>query len=172
MSRMIGDMLFLAQTENDPRNLRLGDIDLSELIRGLFDYFEALAEDRSITLCAKGMAEPVRADREMLLRALNNLLSNAIRHTPHGSRITVTLAQDDQWTTISVENPGERISENDLPKLFDRFFRVDPARQRKSAGAGLGLAIVKSIAEAHGGSVRVASNDTSTRFDLTLPRIA
>lgn len=172
MGRMIGDMLFLAQTENDPRNLRLGDIDLSELIHGLFDYFEALAEDRSITLCAKGTAEPVRADREMLLRALNNLLSNAIRHTPHGARITVTLAQDEQWTTIRVENPGEPIAPAHLPKLFDRFFRVDPARQRKSAGAGLGLAIVKSIAEAHGGHVQVASNDAATRFDLTLPRSA
>ncbi len=172
MSRMIGDMLFLAQTENDPRNLRLGEIDLAELIRGLFDYFEALAEDRNITLYAKGAAEPIRADREMLLRALNNLLSNAIRHTPYGSRITVALAQDERWTTISVENPGERISEADLPKLFDRFFRVDPARQRKNAGAGLGLAIVKSIAEAHGGHVQATSSDTATKFDLTLPRIA
>lgn len=170
MGKMIGDMLFLAQTENDPQNLRLGCIDLAELIRGLFDYFEALAEDRNITLCAKGVVEPVRADRDMLLRALNNLLSNAIRHTPRGSRITVTLAQDEQWTTISVENPGDRIAEADLPKLFDRFFRVDPARQRKSAGAGLGLAIVKSIAEAHGGDVQVASDDAVTRFDLKLPR--
>ena len=171
MSRMIGDMLFLAQTENDPRNLRLAEIELAELIRGVFDYFEALAEDRSITLYAQGVAEPIRADREMLLRALNNLLSNAIRHTPRGARITVALEQDERWTTISIENPGERISEADLPKLFDRFFRVDPARQRKSAGAGLGLAIVKSITEAHGGYVQVTSSDSATRFALTLPRI-
>ena len=168
MSRMIGDMLFLAQTENDPHNLRLESIDLTELVRVLFDYFEALAEDRNITLCAKAAAEPVQADREMLLRALNNLLSNAIRHAHHGSRITVILAQDDKWTTIRVENLGERILENDLPKLFDRFFRVDPARQRNASGAGLGLAIVKSIAEAHGGHVQVVSNDTETRFDLIL----
>ena len=168
MSRMIGDMLFLAQTENDPRNLRLERIDLVKLVRGLFDYFEAFAEDRNITLCAQGMVEPVQADREMLLRALNNLLSNAIRHAPHGSCITVTLARNDKWTTISVENLGKRISENDLPKLFDRFFRADPARQRNASGAGLGLAIVKSIAEAHGGHVQVVSNDTGTRFDLFL----
>ena len=139
-----------------------------ELVRVLFDYFEAFAEDRNITLCAKGTVEPVQADREMLMRALNNLLSNAIRHAPHGSCITVTLAQNDKWTTISVENLGKRISENDLPKLFDRFFRADPARQRNASGAGLGLAIVKSIAEAHGGHVQVVSNDTGTRFDLIL----
>lgn len=108
----------------------------------------------------------------MLSRAIGNLLSNAIRYTPREARIIVTLKQDDQGTVIRVENPGERISDADLPKLFDRFYRADPARQRKSAGAGLGLAIVKSIAEAHGGHVQATSNDTATKFDLTLPRIA
>ncbi|HEJ6052600.1 TPA: Cu(+)/Ag(+) sensor histidine kinase [Pseudomonas aeruginosa] len=171
MGRMIGDMLFLAQTENDPRNLRLSAIDLSELVRSLFDYFEALAEDSGITLCAKGAIGSITADREMLTRALSNLLSNAIRHTPRGESITVLLSQDDQWATISVVNPGERIPEPDLPKLFNRFYRVDPARQRKTAGAGLGLAIVKSIAEAHGGSVAVTSSEAVTRFDLALPHL-
>ena len=107
----------------------------------------------------------------MLTRALNNLLSNAIRHTPRGKSITVLLSQDEQWTTISVVNPGERIPEPDLPKLFNRFYRVDPARQRNTAGAGLGLAIVKSIAEAHGGSVAVTSSELVTRFDLVLPHL-
>ncbi|HHM4870124.1 TPA: heavy metal sensor histidine kinase [Pseudomonas aeruginosa] len=171
MGRMIGDMLFLAQTENDPRNLRLSTIDLSELVRSLFDYFEALAEDSGIALGVKGAIGSMAADREMLTRALNNLLSNAIRHTPRGKSITVLLSQDEQWTTISVVNPGERIPEPDLPKLFNRFYRVDPARQRNTAGAGLGLAIVKSIAEAHGGSVAVTSSELVTRFDLVLPHL-
>ena len=174
MSRMIGDMLFLARTQNDLRNLPLAVIDLPDLIRCLFDYFEALAEECCITLCAAGTARSVRADRAMLLRALINLLSNAIRHAPRGSRVTLTLAQDQRWTTISVENPGERISETDLPRLFDRFFRIDPDHPRKTAGTGLGLglAIVKSIAEAHGGQVQAASDENRTRFDLSLPRIA
>lgn len=171
MSRMIGDMQFLAQTENDPCNLRLAEIDLGELVRALFDYFEALAEDRNITLCSKGHAGPIRADREMIFRALSNLLSNAIRHTPRGAPVTVILAQDDEYTTISVENIGNQIPEADLPKLFDRFFRGDPAHQHKSAGAGLGLAIVKSIAEVHGGKVCVTSNSVVTRFDLVLPHL-
>lgn len=172
MGRMIGDMLFLAQTENDPGNLHLSDIDFAELIRGLFDYFEALAEDAGIELRLEGEAQPVRADKEMILRALSNLLSNAIRYTSRGSSVTVSLTQDERWTRIKVENPGQKIPEQYLPKLFDRFFRVDPARQRNSAGAGLGLAIVKSIAQAHGGAVSVTSDDTATKFDLTLPRIA
>jgi two-component system heavy metal sensor histidine kinase CusS len=172
MGRMIGDMLFLAQTENDPHNLRLVEVDLGRMVRGLFDYFEALAEDREITLCLKGQSRPISADKEMLLRALSNLLSNAIRHAPHGAGVTVLLREDEQLTTISVENPGEPIPASAIPKIFDRFFRVDPARQRKSAGAGLGLAIVKSIAVAHGGDVRVTSNEWTTRFDLTLPHLA
>lgn len=172
MGRMIGDMLFLAQTENDPHNLRLVEVDLGRMVRGLFDYFEALAEDREITLCLKGQSRPISADKEMLLRALSNLMSNAIRHAPHGAGVTVLLREDEQLTTISVENPGEPIPASAIPKIFDRFFRVDPARQRKSAGAGLGLAIVKSIAVAHGGDVRVTSNEWTTRFDLTLPHLA
>ncbi|MCA7988867.1 Cu(+)/Ag(+) sensor histidine kinase [Burkholderia vietnamiensis] len=170
MSRMIGDMLFLAQTENDPHNLHRVEMDLGETIKGLFDYFEAFAEDRNVTLRLQGRIEPINVDREMLRRALSNLLSNAIRHTPHGAAVTVQLGQEQGRTTVSVENPGSRIADEDLPRLFDRFYRVDPSRQRKSEGAGLGLAIVKSIVEAHGGEVRVASDDAVTRFDVLLPR--
>ncbi|TSP14818.1 MULTISPECIES: Cu(+)/Ag(+) sensor histidine kinase [Cupriavidus] len=169
MSRMIGDMLFLAQTENDPRNLHRVEMDLGNTIKGLFDYFEAFAEDRNVTLRLQGRIEPIRADREMLRRALSNLLSNAIRHTPRGAAVTVRLGQDQGRTTVRVENPGSKIADEDLPRLFDRFYRVDPSRQRKGEGAGLGLAIVKSIVEAHGGDVHVASDDTVTRFDILLP---
>jgi two-component system heavy metal sensor histidine kinase CusS len=172
MSRMISDMLFLAQTENRPARHLFQRIELPELICNLFDYFEAFAEDRSIALRLEGSVAAIEADREMLLRALSNLLSNAIRHTPVGLSITVTLAEDEHWTTIGVANPGDRIREVDLPRIFDRFFQVDPARQRKSSGAGLGLAIVRSIAEAHGGRVTVVSGPTGTRFDLSLPRSA
>ncbi|HEY8327055.1 MAG TPA: Cu(+)/Ag(+) sensor histidine kinase [Rhodanobacter sp.] len=170
MGRMIGDMLFLAQTENDPHNLHRVEVELGETVKGLFDYFEALAEDRNVSLHLQGRAGSIAADREMLRRALSNLLSNAIRHTPHGAAVTVRLSQDEERTVVSVENPGKKIPDEDLPRLFDRFYRVDPSRQRKGEGAGLGLAIVKSIVEAHGGEVRAASDDALTRFDVVLPR--
>lgn len=171
MSRMIGDMLFLAQTENDPHNLRLTQVHLDELIRGLFDYFEALAEDAGITLRMIGSATPIQADRDMVMRAVSNLMSNAIRYSPRGSAVTVRLQQDEHSTHIGVENSGTKIPENHLPKLFDRFYRVDPARQWKNAGSGLGLAIVKTIAEAHGGEVHASSTEARTRFDLVLPHL-
>lgn len=170
LNRMINDMLFLAQTGNDPRNLDLEIVNLTETIQGLFEYFEAWLEEQGVLLQVKGRAVPIRADREMLRRALSNLLSNAIRYTPRGETVTVRVSQNEQATTISVENPGERIPAEDLPKLFNRFYRGDPSRQRKGDGAGLGLAIVKSIIEAHGGKVRVESDDALTRFEVVLLR--
>ena len=156
--------------EDDPRNLDLEIVNLTETIQGLFEYFEAWLEEQGVLLQVKGRAVPIRADREMLRRALSNLLSNAIRYTPRGETVTVRVSQNEQATTISVENPGERIPAEDLPKLFNRFYRGDPSRQRKGDGAGLGLAIVKSIIEAHGGKVRVESDDALTRFEVVLLR--
>lgn len=170
LNRMINDMLFLAQTGNDPRNFDLEIVNLTETIQGLFEYFEAWVEEQGVSLQLKGRAVPIRADREMLRRALSNLLSNAIRYTPRGETATVRVSQNEQATTISVENPGEKIPAEDLPRLFNRFYRGDPSRQRKGDGAGLGLAIVKSIVEAHGGKVRVESDDALTRFEVVLPR--
>lgn len=170
LSRMINDMLFLAQTESAPDDLHLETVNLTETIQGLFEYFEAWVEDQGVSLQLKGRAAPIRADREMLRRALSNLLSNAIRYTPRGETATVRVSQNEQATTISVENPGEKIPAEDLPRLFNRFYRGDPSRQRKGDGAGLGLAIVKSIVEAHGGKVRVESDDALTRFEVVLPR--
>ena len=94
----------------------------------------------------------MRGDRLMLQRALSNLLSNAIRHTTPGHAVSVSLHEDDQ------------------AHLFDRFYRVDPSRQRNGDGAGLGLAIVKSIIEAHGGSITASSTDGITAFEVRLVR--
>jgi two-component system heavy metal sensor histidine kinase CusS len=106
----------------------------------------------------------------MLRRAIGNLLSNAIRYSPRGAAVTVTVSQDEWRTTVGVENAGEEIPSEALHRIFDRFYRADPSRQRKGEGSGLGLAIVKSVAEAHGGTVHVASDATMTRFELALPR--
>ena len=108
-------------------------------------------------------------DRRLLQRALGNLLSNAIRHTPEGGTVRVGLMAGRDSVSVEVENPGPPIPASDLPKIFDRFFRVDPSRQRRGEGAGLGLAIVKSIVDVHGGTISVSSTDTATRFSITLP---
>lgn len=170
MAQMVGDMLYLAQTDNPLLKPGLEKVDLSHEIQDLFDYFEAWAEERAVSLTQTGSAT-VSGDRLMLRRALSNLISNAIRHTPPGRTVQVSMARHGDTVTVAVKNPGTEIPAEHLPRLFDRFYRVDPSRQRNGDGAGLGLAIVKSIVEAHGGSVTVTSADQTTRFQLTLPAL-
>lgn len=170
MAQMVGDMLYLAQADNGLLESSLESVDLADETKGLFDYFEAWAEEHGVSLNWTGSAT-VPGDRLMLRRALSNLIANAIRHTPRGQTVRVELARDGDRAIVIVENTGTEIPAEHLPKLFDRFYRIDPSRQRKGDGAGLGLAIVKSIVGAHGGSIFVSSAERSTRFHLTLPAL-
>lgn len=176
MGKMIADMLFLAQTENDLASLTLRNVDLGAQISALFDYFEAWAEDRGVSFKLEGTARMVAGDPLMLRRALGNLLSNAIRYTPRAGVVSVTLSSKEGRTVVRIENPGDTIAEEHLSRLFDRFYRVDPSRQRQpdatgNEGAGLGLAIVKSIIEAHQGSVRASSHSSVIIFEIILPSV-
>ncbi len=169
LSRTIADMLFLAKSENQLLVPSREEIDLADEVNGLFAFYEALAEEKSLLLSCSGHGL-VSGDRLMLRRAISNLLSNAIRHTPEGGRIDVQiLAATPSWVTLAVENTGETIPPEHLPRLFDRFYRVDPSRQRFSEGAGLGLAITQSIARAHGGEASVHSALGITTFKITIP---
>lgn len=169
MAKMISDMLYLAQTDNQLIKPDLVDVDMAAELDALFEYFEPWAEERHIQLKRTGQMPRVRGDRLMIRRALSNLLSNAIRHTNGEQAVTVSLRQDQQSVVITVSNPGDTIAPEHLPHLFDRFYRVDPSRQRNGDGAGLGLAIVKSIAEAHGGEIAVRSSNGNTAFEFRLP---
>lgn len=169
MGQMVGDMLFLAQADDRPRNINATDLDLAGEVRKLFDYYEGWAGECGVTLVLEGTAT-ARADRLMLQRALGNLLSNAIRHTAAGEAVRVELFTSAEGEiNIVVENPGAEIPPEHLPKLFDRFYRVDSSRQRSSNGAGLGLAIVKSIVDVHSGKIDVTSTKGHTRFQIRLP---
>lgn len=136
----------------------------------MHDFFEAWAVEREVGLALIGDTGMVEGYRMMLRRVINNLLSNAIRYTPAGHSVTVHLHENAEWVELTVENPGIPVPQEHLPRLFDRFYRVDPSRQRKSEGSGIGLAIVKSIVVAHKGKISVVTDSHSTRFTLTLPR--
>lgn len=165
----IAAMLFLAKSDNDLIVPNRESIDLAEEVKGLFEFYEALAEEKGIRLTSSG-GGLVSGDRLMLRRAVNNLLSNAVRHTPKGGCVAVRIdGTDGEAVKLSVENSGETIPAEHLPRLFDRFYRVDSSRQRFSEGAGLGLAITRSILRAHGGRAEVFSKDGITRFDLIIP---
>jgi len=168
MAQMIGDMLFLAKADNGQYQLNHTDVDLAKETRDLFEYYEAWAEERGVTLALHGKVT-MPADRLMLRRVLSNLLSNAIRHTPSGNTVHVRLEQlSGETISISVENPGPAIPAEHIPRLFNRFHRVDASRHRSDEGAGLGLSIAKSIIDIHGGTIDVESTEDCTWFRVIL----
>lgn len=169
LSRMIGDMLFLAKSDNELIVPHREMVDLGQEVASLLEFYEALASDKAIRVSTRGQVQ-VSGDRLMLRRAINNLLSNALRHTPQGGHIEVEMGEGPGGEVVlGIANTGPAIAPEHLPRLFDRFYRVDASRQRFSTGAGLGLAITRSILRAHGGDARVSSRDGLTRFELVLP---
>jgi two-component system heavy metal sensor histidine kinase CusS len=169
LARMIADMLFLAKADHRLIVPSSEMVDLAAEARELFGFYEAFAEEQGVSLVLTGTGF-VQGDKLMIRRALSNLLSNAIRHTPRGGSVKVLLDQHRSGEIqLSVENPGQDIASEHLPRLFDRFYRVDPSRQKASEGAGLGLAITKSIVEAHKGTIQARSSNGSTRFAITFP---
>jgi len=166
MAQMVSDMLLLAKTDNRLYEINADDIDLALVIQELFDYYEAWADESGVKLSFSGQAR-LNGDKSMIRRALSNLLSNAIRHTPRGKSVSLRLTSTPKnGVSIEIENPGPTINPEQLGKLFDRFYRIDPSRQRSSEGTGLGLSIVKSIVELHDGKIRVQSENGITRFLL------
>lgn len=168
LATMIADMLFLAKADNGLIIPSREQVDLVAEVKNLFAFYEALADDQDVALASQGTGS-VTGDRLMLRRALSNLLSNAVRHTPRGGTVSVTIHPAVNGSvSVTVENPGDPIPAEHLPRIFDRFYRIDSSRQCTSEGAGLGLAITRSIVEAHGGKARVRSG-ASTCFELLLP---
>jgi two-component system heavy metal sensor histidine kinase CusS len=169
LSRTVADMLFLAKAENNLLVPRQEQVDLAQEVHGLLDFYEVVLEEREISATGQGRAL-ISGDKLMLRRAISNLLSNAIRHTPSHGKIFVDISEpDDTQVLLRVANTGETIAAEHLPRLFDRFYRVDMSRQHDGDGAGLGLPIVKSIVEAHGGNISVSSSNGQTAFQLYLP---
>jgi two-component system heavy metal sensor histidine kinase CusS len=172
IAQMVNDMLFLAQTDERQIQLHMRTIDLARELRELYEYFDAWVEERKVTLALTGQAT-INGDRAILRRALSNILANAIRYTPATGTVTTTIVKrEDGWVTINIENPGPSVAAEHLPRLFDRFYRVDNARQRNGSGTGLGLAIVKSIITMHGGKISAFSTGEGMRFLIELPEHA
>ncbi|WHQ45963.1 Cu(+)/Ag(+) sensor histidine kinase [Alcaligenes faecalis] len=169
MAKMLGDMLFLAQADNNLLKPELIKIDLQAEMRNLFDYFGAWAEEREVGLELVGPQVCILGDRLMIRRALSNLLSNAIRYTPAGGIVTAIFAVKSTNVRVCVQNPGPVIPSEHLAHIFERFYRPDASRQRTGEGAGLGLAIVKSIVEAHGGKISARSTREATTFEILSP---
>ncbi|MDR2787936.1 MAG: heavy metal sensor histidine kinase, partial [Candidatus Accumulibacter sp.] len=168
LSRMVTDMLFIAKADEGRIVPRFERLELAPLVGDLVEFHRLAADEKGIVIESAGEGV-IRGDPLMIRRAIGNLLSNAIRHTPPGGRVSVSIRRAAGQTgtlTIDVLNTGETIPAAHLPQLFDRFYRVDASRAGDGSHLGLGLAIVKSIIEAHGGRVAVSSSDGVTRFSI------
>ncbi len=185
LSNLIGDLLFLARAESPMALLQRQKTDVTQLLSRVREYYEASAADAGVSLTTTCPGEPVIAalDQSLMQRALSNLVSNAVAHTPSGGSILMTASTKFSNLHIEVSDTGIGIPADALPRVFDRFFRVDASRSqmrpRFSAsrgsnmifgGTGLGLSIVQTIALLHGGNVQIASkHGEGTRVTLSLP---
>jgi two-component system, OmpR family, heavy metal sensor histidine kinase CusS len=172
LSDLMGDLLFLARAESPLGQLRRENINVGELLSGIREYYEAPAADRGVSLSTVVPKEPVIAqvDRTLLQRAVGNLVSNALAHTPAGESVVLGASVEGAAVRIEVSDTGVGIPAEALPRVFDRFFRVDESRSQASGGTGLGLAIVQSIMLLHGGNVEIASQvGEGTQVTLRIP---
>lgn len=172
LSDLISNLLFLARAESPLAHLNREPVDLTELLGGVRDYYEASAAEGDVSLTTDASSGPVIAelDRTLVQRAVSNLVSNAIAHTPPGGSVVLATNAEAAAVHIEVVDTGVGIPAEALPKVFDRFFRLDASRSRASGGTGLGLAIVQSIMLLHGGKVEIASQPgQGTRVTLRIP---
>ncbi len=155
MSGIVNDLLLLAELESE-RELRAERVPLSEIVTEEVARVQSLAVIHSVVISRIEQLY-VMGDRLRLHQLLGNLLDNAIKYTPKGGKITVSLSREGNRARLAVEDTGIGIAAEHIPYLFDRFYRADKARSRAMGGTGLGLAIVKGIASQHGAEIKVTS---------------
>jgi len=153
LARMVSDMLFLAKAEHGLHRANLQKVNLVKEVTVLFDFYDAIAAEKGMSLEQTGQGS-VEGDPSMLRRALSNLLSNAIKYGKSNSVIKVKCQQNNDITELTIENESSPLSQEQLSRLFDRFYRTDVSRQRVEEGTGLGLAITKSILDVHGATIQ------------------
>jgi heavy metal sensor kinase len=157
MTHLIEELLALARADAGKLDLQQQPVDLQALVEESVALFEPLADINQIHFQCDLQPAEVTGDATRLGQVITNLLSNAIKYNRPGGSVTVTLTRDPQHVVLTVADTGIGIPEEDVPHIFERFYRVDKARSRTSGGNGLGLAICRSIIEAHGGTIRLTT---------------
>lgn len=153
LARLASDLLTLQRIEGATGELPLSRVDLRQVAALAVEALEPVAGERGVTVEVRGEAPAVLGDRDRLQQVVANLVDNATRFTPKRGLVTVTLSAEGDRAVIEIADTGTGIPESDLPRLFDRFYRSELSRARKSGGAGLGLAIVRAIVTGHGGTI-------------------
>ncbi len=173
LALLIDDLFQMAQIDAGGLPLDRQPNAISDLISDTIERFSELAAQHQVTLegYAEAGVDPVLIDAQHIERVLSNLVSNALRHTPPGGHVQVRAAATPEGVRVEVSDSGEGINSEDMPHLFEQFYRGEKSRSRATGGAGLGLAIAKGIVQAHGGRIGVESPfGQGARFFFTLPR--
>jgi two-component system heavy metal sensor histidine kinase CusS len=165
LARMVSDMLFLAKAEHGLHRADLQQVNLVKEVSALFDFYDAIAAEKGMSLKQTGQGY-VEGDPSMLRRALSNLLSNAIKYGKSDSIIKIKCQQNSDTTELTIENESSYLSQEQLTRLFDRFYRTDVSRQRVEEGTGLGLAITKSILDVHGATIQASYENGHITFKI------
>jgi two-component system sensor histidine kinase ResE len=173
MGRLVNELLDLARMEAGHIQLTIEEVNLSSFINRIIRKFQGIAKENEINISANVSEEVTHFsfDPDRIEQVLTNLIDNAIRHTPKGGFVLVTIIRDEKGIHMEVKDSGSGIPEEDLPFVFERFYKADKARTRGRSGTGLGLAIAKNIIDAHRGQISVQSKlGQGTTFSFFLPR--
>ncbi|ADQ05813.1 multi-sensor signal transduction histidine kinase [Caldicellulosiruptor hydrothermalis 108] len=171
MTRLISDLLYLSRLDSGENILKIEEVNVSELVRFVCEKMRIHAKKKNQKLlCSAEENVVIEADRDRLEQVLINLINNAVVYVQEGGQIEVGLEKDEEHVKITVKDNGPGIPEDDLPRIFERFYRVDKARSRSLGGSGLGLSIADEIVKAHGGRILVESKEgVGTTFTVVLP---
>ncbi|NLT97535.1 MAG: HAMP domain-containing histidine kinase [Christensenellaceae bacterium] len=173
LTKLVGELEQLSRYESENLVLNVETFDLAELVRGVAANFESEFTKKGIEVSLDTQEQYIEADRDKISQVFINLISNALKFTGEGGRVEIRVSGTPHAAKAEVRDTGVGISAEDLPYIFERFYRTDKSRNRATGGAGIGLAIVKSIVEAHKGSVTVESEpDKGSAFFVTLPKSA
>ena len=175
LARLVQQMLDLSRMENHTAPMNIEAVDMVELVRGIVNAQEPLFHERDLRLRfadeTQGKMPFIKVDPDMITQCVINLMSNAMRYTPEGGWVIVTVGLDRTHLTISVSDTGIGIAKEDLSRIFGRFWRADASRAREAGGLGVGLAVTKQIVERHHGFISVESElEKGTTFTIHLPR--
>ncbi|MDR1616638.1 MAG: HAMP domain-containing histidine kinase [Syntrophomonadaceae bacterium] len=171
LEMLVADLENLAKIESENLKLNKSRVDLLEIVQIAGENLETEASKKNLSLSIVGVSSFVNADKERMSQVLANLFSNAIKYTPAGGHICAEVTDDAQNGIIRVKDNGIGIPEKELPLVFERFYRTDKSRARKTGGTGIGLTIVKSIVTAHNGTVTADSHtERGSCFTVTIPK--
>ena len=170
LNKMVGDLHTLAKFEGENLVINKSTFDVYGLASNIILNFENQYRNKGIKIILSGQSQEIYADKDKISQVLVNLISNALKYTLSGGEVQINIINCENTIELNVNDTGQGIPEEDLPHIFERFYRADKSRNRMTGGSGIGLTIVKAIVEAHKGTVKATSRiNVGTSFIVRLP---